>query len=180
MNGDILTSDIEKALSLMPEGDIAEIGVLRGRTFARLVQMSDRHCHAFDSFCGMAEPGPLDGDRYPKGKFDVGGVEAFRKGLPATLSDYTLHPGFIPSCFDYDLKFAFMIIDVDHYQPTMDSLEYADECLEHHGILFLDDYFPGCTELASTAIDEWLSSVRKLKYEVVQVVEDQLMLRKLE
>ena len=59
------------------------------------------------------------------------------------------YKGWIPSRFSEvkDLKFSFVHIDVDLYQPTLDCLEFFFPKLVSGGIIVCDDYnssqFPG-------------------------------------
>lgn len=153
-------------------GDFAEVGVLAGRTFVHLVRhgkKTGRMAHAFDSFQGMGRPGPHDGDQYPMGRFDMGGVMAFQKHFEAvhlhTPAEYRVWPGFIPECFCNFMdampghKFALAHIDVDHYQPTLDALNFMAPRMSQGGFMVLDDYLPSHPDmLATRAIDEWLTT----------------------
>jgi hypothetical protein len=78
------------------------------------------------------------------------------------LSDFDfvqLYKGWIPDRFDEvsDKKFGFVFIDVDMYEPIMDSLNFFYPRLVEGGYIFLDDYnyagFPG----AKRAVDEFLT-----------------------
>ena len=61
-------------------------------------------------------------------------------------------------------KYSFVHIDVDLYQPTLDSHEYFFERLHKGGIIVCDDYgysqFPG----ASLAVDKFISSLSRDSY----------------
>jgi hypothetical protein len=166
-------------------GEFAEIGVYRGAAFRMLVELAHgqgRMAHAFDSFRGMADPSPEDGEQYPRGKFDIGGPESFMKLMDeAEISrdHYRLWPGFIPSCFETfpaQSRFALVVIDVDHYQPTADSLHWAVPRMNRGGLLALDDYLPSTDLLATKAIKEFLASA----YDFDRIAEfnQQLILRR--
>jgi hypothetical protein len=61
-----------------------------------------RVAHAFDSFVGMDEPSPEAGSGYPKGRFNIGGVERFAGLMRAEglMPDaYRCGRGYIPDCF---------------------------------------------------------------------------------
>ncbi|MAV82973.1 MAG: hypothetical protein CMI90_05890 [Pelagibacteraceae bacterium] len=80
-----------------------------------------------------------------------------------------IYEGWIPAVFNKinDVKFSFVHIDVDLYQPTLDSLKYFFPKLIKGGIIVCDDYnysdFPG----AKKAVDEFLKSNEyELFYEV--------------
>jgi O-methyltransferase len=173
-----------KCVGTVP-GDFAEIGVYRGAAFGRLAILAHEQgkmAHAFDSFHGMGDPGPEDGGQYPKGKFDIGGPEAFVRlmdeaGIPRER--YRVWPGFVPSCFESfpaQSGFSLVVIDVDHYQPTADSLRWAAPRVRRGGILALDDYLPATSLLATKAIKEFLAGARR--FERVAEFNQQLILRR--
>jgi len=73
---------------------------------------------------------------------------------------FKIYPGWIPSRFKevQDSKFSFIHIDVDLYEPTLESLKFFYPRLSKGGIIQCDDYglsqFPG----AKKAVDEFLAS----------------------
>ena len=167
-------------------GDFAEIGVFRGAAFRKVADLAanqGRFAHAFDSFVGMNEPSPADGDGYPKGEFDIGGPQEFvrlmtKAGIAREL--YEIWPGYVPDCFakvPETLRFAFVILDVDHYQPTVDALRWLPARINDRGILALDDYVPRQKHiLATRAIDEFLSTDHR--FEKVTLFNQHMILRK--
>lgn len=182
--------DIERMVDYVKkngvQGDFAEIGVYRGEAFQCLVHQArevGRLAHAFDSFCGMAEPTVFDGANYPKGKFDVGGVEEFKKlmlerGVAASF--YQTWPGFIPQCFSHvpaTLNFALVILDVDHYQPTVEALHWVWPRLSVGGLLALDDFIPSQAGLATRAIKEFIR--QRNDFDIVDIYNNQLILAKI-
>lgn len=71
---------------------------------------------------------------------------------------YTLLTGWIPERFSEvdDQQFCFVHIDVDLYQPTLDSLSFFYAHMNPRGIMLFDDYgFRSCPG-ARRAIDEFL------------------------
>lgn len=180
-------ADLEWLANLAADvpGDFAEIGVFRGAAFRKLAALSysqDRMAHAFDSFEGMAPPQAEDGDQYPAGKFDIGGPEVFLKlmdeaGVPRDA--YRVRAGFVPDCFDdvpATARFALAILDVDHYQPTVDALRWLAPRMPPGGILALDDYLESHDRLATKAIKEFLAG--KPDFDIVAQFNQQLILRK--
>lgn len=167
-------------------GDFAEIGVFRGAAFRKVADLAanqGRYAHAFDSFSGMDEPSPADGTSYPKGMFDIGGPDEFvrimtKAGIGREL--YEVWPGYVPACFvnvPESLRFAFAILDVDHYQPTVDALRWLPQRINDHGIMALDDYLPHTDSMASKAIKEFLATAHG--FEKIAAFNQQLILRKL-
>ena len=167
-------------------GDFAEIGVFRGATFKRLIlfaQLLQKKAHAFDSFIGMNTPSTADGNQYDKGKFDIGGVEAFRKlMLTENLNEdfFSLWDGYVPHCLNKCPvnTFSFIYIDLDHHDPTKLTIEWAWPRLAKGGVMGFDDYFPGRKELASPPIDNFLIS-KQGEYEKVSFNNNQIFIRKL-
>ena len=167
-------------------GDFAEIGVFRGAAFRKVTMLAlqqGKIAHAFDSFIGMDEPSPADGTSYPKGKFDIGGPDEFvrlmtKVGIAREL--YQIWPGYVPACFasvPESLRFSFVILDVDHYQPTVDALRWLPARISDAGILAIDDYLPHTNSMASKAIKEFLATDHG--FEKIATFNQQLILRKL-
>jgi hypothetical protein len=166
-------------------GDFAEIGVFRGRAFkvlARQATVQDKAAHAFDSFLGMDEPAPEDGDQYPKGKFSIGGSEKFvelMKDAGIASNSYRIWSGYIPECFaavPASQRFSLVIIDVDHFKPTQASLQWAGPRINSGGILALDDFLPESDRYATKAIKEFL--LHDHDFEELARFNQQLILRK--
>ncbi len=140
-------------------GHFAEFGVFRGGTFLKMLPLARRfgkRCVAVDSFCGMGEPGPMDGGEYPAGKFNVGGYdslldEIIRLGCVDVVD---IHAGFVPDVLDQVIvqQFAFAHVDLDHYQPTVDTLLWLWPRVSPAGIICVHDYFEGEPGLASAAV----------------------------
>ena len=166
-------------------GDFAEIGVFRGAAFrkvAALAAAQNKLAHAFDSFAGMDEPTAEDGTAYPKGRFDIGGPAEFERLMnKAGLAreQYRMWPGYVPDCFSrvpVEQRFSFVILDLDHYQPTVHALQWLAPRISPNGILALDDFVPGATGLASKAIREFLAVDRTFRK--IAAFNQQLILRK--
>jgi O-methyltransferase len=167
-------------------GDFAEIGVFRGAAFRRVAALAaqqGKRAHAFDSFVGMDEPTAADGWQYPKGKFDIGGPGQFIELMTeagVSRESYQVWAGYVPACFanvPEALRFALVILDVDHYQPTVDALRWLPARISDHGILALDDYLPRQNAMATKAIKEFLTTDHG--FEQIADFNQQLILRKL-
>ncbi|MEM1227823.1 MAG: TylF/MycF/NovP-related O-methyltransferase [Planctomycetota bacterium] len=128
-------------------GDTAEVGVFQGRTsfFIRQAREQGEH-HAFDSFEGLSEPTPQDiskhakAFRWKRGDLSVG-EQLVRENL-AGLDGVRLYRGWVPDRFEEvaEHQFAFVHIDVDLYQPTLDSVSFFYRRLRPGGMLVCDDY----------------------------------------
>lgn len=142
-------------------GDTAECGVFEGAgswLICAGIRGTDRKHHLFDSFEGLSAPDAADGAYWTKGDLSAG-EELVRRNLEPFAASIEFHKGWIPDRFAdvADKKFAFVHIDVDLKQPTLDSLEFFYPRLSPGGVLVCDDYFcttcPGATE----AIDTFLA-----------------------
>ena len=167
-------------------GDFAEIGVFRGAAFrkvAELAAVQNKHAHAFDSFAGMDEPTAADGNAYPKGKFDLGGPAEFERLMNkagVARERYTMWPGYVPDCFGKvppALRFSFVILDLDHYQPTVDALFWLQPRINAGGLLALDDYVSGADGLATRAIREFRAKDKSFRR--IAEFNQQLILQKI-
>lgn len=172
-------------------GDFAEIGVFRGATFHRLTalaQSQGKIAHAFDSFVGMDEPGehdrgPAEAGAHLPGKFDVGGPEGFARLMDdygIERDSYKLWAGWVPDCFTQapqDLQFSIVILDVDHYQPTVDGLAWLWPRIVPGGYIMLDDCALDWDRESTRAIKEFLAADNQ--HWLDNYYNNQLMLRKL-
>ena len=98
-------------------------------------------------------------------------------GLPAHL--YRIWAGYIPDYFagvPMAQCCSLIIIDVDHYKPTVASLAWACPRISRKGILALDDFLPASDRYASKAINEFLR--QNQDFEQLAHVDQQLILRK--
>lgn len=137
-------------------GDSAECGVFRGSSSWLILRhllpykgMLREH-HIFDSFEGLSAPGPDDGEDMRKGEC-AHPLEQVQQKLAQFGDRCFYHKGWIPDRFKdvKDKKFSFVHVDVDLYQPTLDSIKFFYPRLNKGGILVCDDYnfttCPGAT-----------------------------------
>jgi O-methyltransferase len=141
------------------QGDSAECGVYEGASSylmcRRLVGSGKCH-HVFDSFVGLSVPCKEDGPYWQQGA--LAAAEAVVRRNLSEFDFVRYHPGWIPDRFHEvtDLKFSFVHIDVDLYQPTLDSARFFYERLNPGGIMLCDDYgFTTCPG-AKQAMDSFL------------------------
>jgi predicted O-methyltransferase YrrM len=158
--------------SAAASGEVVECGCFQGLSssvmcrFLRLWNpgFSGAGYHIFDSFQGLSEP-TLDDD-IPDAWANASSLRLMtRRGnfaasldqVQANLHDFpdiAYHPGWIPLSFGGlpDVRYRFVHVDVDLYDPTLDAFRYFYPRLARGGILVSDDYsWPG----ARTAIDEF-------------------------
>ena len=145
-------------------GDTVECGAYHGMSsYVILSSMGDstRTHHIFDSFEGLSAPSIADCVDDP-GVFrwkanDLAISEAIVHRNLASFDNIRLHRGWIPERFtDVETnRFCFVHIDVDLYQPTLDSMEFFFPRLNPGGVLLCDDYgFASCPG-AKRAVDEF-------------------------
>ena len=143
-------------------GDLAECGVYNGATAYFMAKATEavgipRPLHLFDSFAGLSAPGAEDGTYWAAGALAIC-EEAARANLEG-LPNIFFYRGWIPDRFAEvaDRRFAFVHIDVDLYQPTLDSLRFFYERTSSRGMILCDDYgFTTCPG-ARQAMHEFLA-----------------------
>jgi O-methyltransferase len=145
-------------------GDTAECGVFEGASSyficSRIAGSGKKH-HVFDSFEGLSEPDQHDGHYWKRGTL-AASEERVRANLKAF--DFVLYyKGWIPQQFS-DVAtedFSFVHLDVDLYQPTLDSLRFFYDRVRPRGIILCDDYgFITCPG-ARQAMDTFFLSKRE-------------------
>ncbi len=143
-------------------GDTAECGVFNGAGSYIICKVSQaqgmhkRTHHLFDSFEGLSKPAELDGKHWREGDLSCR-VETVAENL-SEFSAINIHKGWIPRCFSGVERgdFCFVHIDVDLYQPTLESIEFFYPRMNQGGLILCDDYgFTSCPG-ATKAINEFL------------------------
>jgi len=163
--GNIYLQDIQFFASSVSNlaGAFAEIGVRHGNTFRLLLpiaQAQGKAIYALDSFLGTKQNSIYDGR--PDFDMSIGGVDVFWNKMSNegfTKSEYNTLAGWIPEVFEQfpdDISFSFVILDVDNYTPTLDSLNFIWPRLQSGGILFCDDFCTYHQIDAGRAIREFL------------------------
>ena len=187
----------------------AEFGVFRGDTFKQLISLStknDIHLIGVDSFQGMNTPVEQDKDingkqQYPRGKLNSKGYEKLVSDLTrlgyVEHGDYDLFKGFTPQVFQQidslwlflemvSERFSFVYLDFDHYQPTVDALNYVFPRLSVNGLILFDDFIESRNNLATLAIKEFLAKYEgryKIEEKDIRLIDGgcktQLLVRKI-
>ena len=121
-------------------GDFAELGVYKGGT-ARLIAMNkgQKEFHLFDSFEGMVDTTPHD--IHQKGDFRDTSLENVRAYLNG-FEKLSFHQGWFPATTKNleQRSFAFVHLDVDLFQSTLDALQFFYPRLVPGGMLLSHDY----------------------------------------
>ncbi len=142
------------------EGDTAECGAFRGASsylICRRMAGSGKKHHVFDSFEGLSDPQPEDGAYWKGG--DLSSSEIIIRDNLKDFDNVVYHKGWIPQKFYEveDSKFSFVHLDVDLYQPTIDSLEFFYERMGSGGIILCDDYGFATCPGAKKAMDSFFA-----------------------
>jgi O-methyltransferase len=122
-------------------GSFAEVGVWRGDT-SRLIHglAPDRRYYLFDTFEGFPESDLEPGWGEDK-RFRDTGVDRVLDRVGRS-PNVVAKPGYVPATFDglEHERFAFVLLDLDLYDPTVASLEFFYPRLEPGAFLFVHDY----------------------------------------
>lgn len=136
-------------------GDLAEVGVFEGGT-ARIIRetIPGPALHLFDTFTGLPDKMTSSDPKH----YEVGHM-AVDKSIPkelAKMDNTFVYPGIFPATSKpiKDKTFAFVHIDVDIYQTTLDALEFFYPRMEIGGSIIVHDYpaHPGVLK----AVDEFM------------------------
>jgi hypothetical protein len=151
-----------------PDAHVAEIGVFRGggtyfmaSALAEL-GLGSRALHAFDTFSGHdgvdIQEEVDDAVTHTEHKFSGTSLESVRE-YTAGFPNVHLHVGRIQASADgvAGLKFGFVHLDVDLYDPTVFGLEFFAPRLVPGGMLVVDDYDCVTCPGVRKAIDTFLS-----------------------
>ncbi len=126
-------------------GDLAEVGVYKGRSARLILEASEykKHIHLFDTFSGLPTPSKEDLQEHD---FKGGEYFASRTEVEIYLKDIqkhtTLYEGVFPTTSDpvKEKIFSFVNIDVDLYQGTYDALAFFYPRMARGGVIISHDY----------------------------------------
>jgi O-methyltransferase len=148
---------VQRVLDERIPGALAELGVWRGVTSAFLHALAtERTLYLFDTFAGFPEvdlPAGAD-DR----RFRDTSEEAVRRRV-GHADNVVLRPGYVPETLEglEDVRFAFVLLDLDLLEPTRASLEFFYPRLSPGAYLFMHDYNNAESDWAcKRAMDEFM------------------------
>ena len=122
------------------DGDFAEVGVFRGAT-AKLIceAKGSKNLILFDTFTGLPSPSALD-HRYTQNNFQ--GSLRFVQNYLKKYNNVQIIKGVFPMSAEFikDHSFAFVHLDVDLYQSTLDCLKFFYPRMVRGGIILTHDY----------------------------------------
>ena len=142
------------------QGDTAEVGAYGGAMSWLICKANAgvRMHHIFDSFEGLSQPSLVDGSHWSKGALACG-EDVVHENLSEFSGHFNTYMGWVPARFADvgNLRFSFVHIDVDLYQPTKESIEFFYSRMSPGGVLVCDDYrFSSCPG-ATKACDDFLA-----------------------
>jgi hypothetical protein len=122
------------------QGDIAEVGVYRGGSARLMCEVcGNRSLHLFDTFAGLPSTDQLD-SRFGAGQYAASfeKVQSYLVKFP----NVHIYKGMFPATSGpiSDMRFSFVHLDVDLYQPTRDSLEFFYPRVNPGGMFLIHDY----------------------------------------
>jgi len=139
-------------------GQFAEAGVYKGNTSRFIHQLApERTCLLFDTFSGFPKQ-DLEQDMIEDNRFNDTSLEEIQKNM-GNLENIIIIKGYIPDTFIglEDERFAFVHLDLDLYNPTINSLHYFYPRLTNGGYLVIHDYNSRIANQAcKRAVDEFM------------------------
>lgn len=148
-------------------GDTAECGVWKGHGSWLILHAgknSGKPHHIFDSFEGVSEPlvgidNLEDENAYQWKKHDMAYPLESVKEKFKDFPQVNFYKGWIPKRFPdvEDRTFSFVHIDVDLFDPTLDSFAFFYDRMEVGGIILCDDYACPGTPGALKAMNDFLA-----------------------
>jgi O-methyltransferase len=157
---DMLILLLRTVLEQKVPGAFAELGVYKGMTAKLIHQYApERMLHLFDTFEGFtprSDAAELQVLGHSTKLFADTSLEMARQMVGEPSATVAFHQGFFPESVPAALHsetFAFVHLDADLFEPTLNGLEFFYPRLARRGILLIHDYnaWPG----ARRAVDEF-------------------------
>ena len=162
---------VRQVLVFNVPGDLVELGCHKGQSAVLFKKMLDhydprRELHVYDSFEGLPDLKPEDGDT----NYEKGGMKTTKELLRASFEENNLelphiHQGWFEDTLPTKLpeKIAFAHLDGDFYDSILVSLQHVYDKLSKNGVCLIDDYadpeiYDGWNKLpgVKVACDEFL------------------------
>ncbi|MDP8240461.1 MAG: TylF/MycF/NovP-related O-methyltransferase [Candidatus Hatepunaea meridiana] len=122
------------------DGSMAEAGVFQGETSKIIHHLApDRAYYLFDTFEGFPEQ-DLEHNQSDT-RFKNTSVDLVTKNI-GTSDNIFIGKGYVPDTFNglENEKFAFVLLDLDLYEPTLASLEFFYPRMSSGGFIIVHDY----------------------------------------
>jgi len=150
-------------------GDMAELGVYKGST-ARLMHhyLPEKDLHLFDTFAGFTERSVTAEKENTSfstksHKFSDTSLEGVKRYIAQQNDKVHYYPGYFPDTIPPgfgDLQFAFVSLDADLFEPTLEGLKFFYPRMSNRGVLIVHDYNAWIG--ARKAVDEFFSDKPEL------------------
>ncbi len=152
-------------------GAIVECGTWKGGMIAGVATLigNDRAYHLYDSFAGLPQAQPVDGDSAVQYQLDkdhpkyynncTASIEDARNAMSlANVDQVTINKGWFEDTLSHAVfskGIAILVLDADWYDSTMQILSCLFHQVNRGGLILIDDYFTwdGC----SKAVHDFLS-----------------------
>ena len=151
------------------EGAFAELGVYKGLT-AKLIHYyaPERKFFLFDTFEGFTERGVISEKQntnlsIPASYFADITLDAVKAYVAPLNENICFYKGYFPENIPPELtslKFAFVHLDADLYEPTLEGLKFFYPRMNEDGILLVHDYNAWIG--ARKAVDDFFSGKKEL------------------
>ncbi|HIE64867.1 MAG: TylF/MycF/NovP-related O-methyltransferase [Nitrospira sp.] len=122
-------------------GELAEAGVYKGELSKFITSLdTGRTLHLFDTFSGFPQQA-LDASEESDDRFTDTSVEAVKREI-GDCTNIIFHEGIFPDTAEPILNktFAFVMLDMDKYKPTLAGLEIFYPRMSPGGYIFIHDY----------------------------------------
>jgi O-methyltransferase len=144
-------------------GSMAECGVYKGGTAYLMLKLCNgsRKVYLHDTFSGIPPGDPAKDNRYVAGGDFSDTSLANVMQFIGPMVDVVFRPGYIPKTFsgiEWE-QFSFVHIDLDIYQPIMDSLQFYYGRMTKGGVILLDDYGAEECRGAYLAVEEFCALI---------------------
>lgn len=150
-------------------GSLAELGVYKGST-ARLIHyyVPERRLFLFDTFEGFTEKGVAAEQQNTRlsihaSLFADTSLESVKERVAQKNGNVTFCKGYFPGSIPPELsslKFAFVHLDADLYEPTLEGLKFFYPRMSERGILLVHDY--NAWVGARKAVDDFFADKKEL------------------
>jgi len=171
---------IQRVLSENVGGSFAEVGVYRGDVSKFVHQLApNRTYYLFDTFEGFPKE-DLEGKVLEDARFRNTSVEIVLSNI-GNQDNINIRKGYVPATLEglEDEKFAFVLLDLDLYKPTIRSLEFFYPRVSKGGYLFVHDYnSPESNWACNRAVNEFMKDKLERVVEIADM-NGTVMFRKL-
>ena len=157
------------------EGQVAEVGTFNGASAKLIAEAKgEKKLFVFDSFEGLPDVVDFDASHFHRGQYKSD-FEDVKRYL-AAYDDVYVYKGFFPQTNAEAVEgesFAFVHLDVDLYESTLDCLKFFYPRLSRGGALISHDYY---AQGVYRAFEEFFSDKPE---PLIELQEDQVLIVKL-